>query len=307
MKFRYITIGLLLLAFTSCKKENPVDISDFEVKTEALSFKEGEEVTFKLAGDPSQVSFYSGEVGNEYEFASQSRIDQPDKINLIFQTHNTPTEAVQYKVLVSTDFDGIYKYDNVKAATWTDLSSRFTWGPPAPWQTMWVSSGISNIADVVPMGKPFYVAFKYNVAALPTGTIPGRNWRTNTHFLTVDTKFGYTSQLANYGGMTWKQVKIDSTLTSASTVTASIMLFSAPTNYRLDYEEWGVSKAFTVGEIDLGVDRSTPIKGYSELPLAEYKYTYSKAGTYRATFVAANKTAYNNKEVVKYVDITITP
>src|SRR5690606_25505776 len=138
------------------------------------------------------------------------------KLNFIFQTHNTPTEVVQYKVLVSSDFNGIYNYENVSKATWTDLSSRYTWAPPAAWQTGWLSSGSSDISDAITLGKPFYIAFKYLAPAVPTGTVPGRNWRTNTHVLTVETKFGYTSTLANYAGMAWKQVKMDSTVTSSS-------------------------------------------------------------------------------------------
>lgn len=306
MKAIYYSL-LMLLVVSGCKKEEDIDISGFNVETETLTYKAGEEITFKLTGDPSQLAFYSGEVGNEYAFKDQARVDKLDKLLLSFETHNTPTEAVSYKVLLSTDFDGVYEYDHIAAATWKDLSSRFTWGAPAVWQTGWTGSGTKDIADVLEEGKPFYIGFKYVAPAVPSGTIPGRNWRTRAHVLDAVTLYGYTIHEATYSSMGWKQVKKDPGLSTGSTITSSIMLFSAPANYREEYEEWGVSKSFQVDEVNMGSDKSIALKGYADLPLTEYKYTYNEPGQYKATFVAANRTAHNDKEIVKQMDITIVP
>lgn len=306
MKLKYLGLFLFII-ISACKKENEVDLSDFDVKTDAVTFKIGEEVTFNLSGTTSLLSFYSGEVGNEYEYRNQPRIDELEKLMFIFQTHNTPTEAVQYKLMVSTDFNGVYTYENVAAATWTDLSSRFQWAPPAPWQTLWLSSGAVDISDVFVKGKPLFIAFRYVAPAVPAGTIPGRNWRTSSHALSIETEFGYTSSLANFATMGWKLVKKDATLTSSSVVSSSILLLAATANYRSEYEEWGISKSFVIDNVDLGVDRSVPIKAYSDLQLKEYKHVYSKEGKYRATFVAASKTANSDKQIIKNVDITVVP
>lgn len=306
MNLKYLSALLLLVMVGACKKENAVDLSDFDVKTSSLTINSGEEVTFNFTGEPSQLSFYSGEVGNSYDFKDQPRVDELDELIFAFETHNTPTEVIDYKVMLSTDFNGTYDYENVSSATWLDISSRFNFAAPAPWQTNWEGSGAINIADVVEKGKPFYIAFKYVAPEITSGAVPGRNWRTRSHTLDLTTKYGYESNLATYRTMGWEQVKkVD--IATSSIVTSSIMLFSVPSSYLLEYEEWGISKAFNIDEINLGVDRSVPIKAYSDVPLTEYKYTYTNPGTYLATFVAANKTAYNNKEVVKHIEITVVP
>ncbi len=306
MNLKYLSALLLLVIVGACKKENAVDLSDFDVKTSSLTFKAGEEVTFKLTGDPSQLSFYSGEVGNSYDFKDQPRVDELDKLTFAFQTHNTLTDVITYKLMVSTDFNGTYDYQSVAAATWVDISSRFNFAAPAVWPNGWEDSGAFDIADVVEKGKPFYIAYKYVAPEITSGTVPSRGWRTRAHTLDLVTKYGYESRLATYTTMGWKLVKkVD--MVASSVISSSIMLFGPPSTYKSEYEEWGISKVFNLGEINLGVDRSLPIKGYSEVPLAEYKHIYQNPGTYTVTFVAGNKTAYNDKEVVKSVEVTITP
>jgi len=41
--------------------------------------------------------------------------------------------------------------------------------------------------------------------------------------------------------------------------------------------------------------------------LTEYPYTYARAGTYKAVFVAANGTIDVQKKVTKEIPFTITP
>ncbi len=72
-------------------------------------------------------------------------------------------------------------------------------------------------------------------------------------------------------------------------------------------EHWAVSKGITADKVDLGPDWSTPIRGITNPVLTEYSYTYTKPGTYKAVFVAANTTVDGQKEVVKEITITVTP
>lgn len=305
MKIRLIGVILCLAILTSCQKEEVEDISTFSVQPASLTIKAGEEAKFILTGDPSQISFYSGEVGNAYNFKDMPRIDKVKELMFQFDSHNTPTEAVQVQLMFSTDFNGVYRYEDVSAATWHDLSSRFRWAAPAPWQTNWQPSGAVNLADVLEDGRPFFIAYRYVAPPIPEGSIPGRSWRTRSHTLRATTEYDHTVDLASYKTMGWKLVKKDTLLTSSSTVAATILLLSATSGHRLEYEEWGISKLFEADEIDMGIDRSVPIKGYADMPLNEFTHLYTEAGTYTATFVASNKTAYNDKEIVKQVNITV--
>mgnify|MGYP000851092233 CR=1 FL=1 len=72
-------------------------------------------------------------------------------------------------------------------------------------------------------------------------------------------------------------------------------------------EHWAVSKAISIDKVDLGPDWSTAIKGLTNPVLTEYRYIYPKAGTYKATFVAANGNIDQQKLVTKEITITITP
>lgn len=72
-------------------------------------------------------------------------------------------------------------------------------------------------------------------------------------------------------------------------------------------EHWAISSAIAIDKIDLGPDWSAGIKGLTSPALSEYRYTYAKAGTYKATFIAANGNIDQQKKVVKEISITVTP
>jgi hypothetical protein len=73
-------------------------------------------------------------------------------------------------------------------------------------------------------------------------------------------------------------------------------------------EHWAVSKPINSDNVDLGLDKSTAIKVSITSPnLKEFRYTYAKAGTYNAVFVASNNSVDDVKQVVKTIALTITP
>lgn len=72
-------------------------------------------------------------------------------------------------------------------------------------------------------------------------------------------------------------------------------------------ENWAVSKAIYTDKVDLGPDWSTSLKGISNTKLDVYRYTYTKAGTYKAVFIASNNSIDDVKQVVKEITFTITP
>lgn len=53
------------------------------------------------------------------------------------------------------------------------------------------------------------------------------------------------------------------------------------------------------------VDVGRPIKSYADAAIAEFAYTYTIAGTYRATFAGKSITTYSHSESVKYVDLIV--
>jgi plastocyanin len=306
---------VILMAYmaSSCKKFADAPALNFDVSLAKTTYKVGEKINFQISGgEAHQISFYSGKVGNAYAFRDSKRVDALKELYLSFETHNAPTaNAAIPKVLISTDFNGVYDYENLSKATWVDLTSKFTFGAPAVFDTGWTNSTTQEIFSFTEKGKPFYIAYKYIAPAVPTGTVPSANWRTRAHVLRGVTLYGTSMALANYTTMAWKQIKKNPLATTGSVVSSSIMLFGAPTStspyFRQEYEEWGISKKFQVDDIDLGVDYGTAIKQYVDAPLSNYSFTYDVAGTYTVTFVASNTTLDSDNKVLKELVITITP
>ena len=73
-------------------------------------------------------------------------------------------------------------------------------------------------------------------------------------------------------------------------------------------ENWAVSGPVSLDTVHLGRDWAVSVRSsvYAAKP-AEYKYTYKTPGTYKAYFVASNNTIDESQQVVKEVNITITP
>ncbi len=308
---------LSVVFLVSCQKFDNEKPLTFDVYLDSTTFKVGDPVTFKFkGGDANQISFYSGEVGNDYEYRDKNRIDEIKKVYFSFQTHNVPVGQIVYpNVFVSTDFNGVYDYESVSSATWKPISHLYRWGANGPWQTMWTSSGNSEITSFIEENKPFYIAYQVKSDAQPSGTI-SRNWRTNSHSLIAETVGGNYISLANFGGMSWKLVdrylepSVISTQ-SSSTVSSSIMLLgyynSTSPRYRQEAEIWGVSKKFESGEISLGSSKSVSLKQYIDIPLETHTHYYENPGTYKVVFLASNATISGSTQVMKELEITVKP
>jgi hypothetical protein len=316
---KIIFLSIMTLVFSSCKKYEEVSsLTNFDVKIPKSSYKIGEQVNFEIVGgDAQQITFYSGKVGNAYDYRNVKRIDQLNELYLAFDTHNTATANEGFpKVMISSDFDGNFNFANVKAATWKDMSSRFVFGAPAVWQTGWTSSGaLNNLYDFVKDAKSFYIAYQYYVpdrTAL-TGTAPAAGWRTRNNVLTGTTKFGTTQTIASNAAASWNWTLVlkEPLMTSRTVVSGTTILLEPPAStspyYKQEYEVWAVSKKFDVTEIDLGADKGVGLKQYIDPPVSQYSTSYTAAGTYKVVFVASNTTANDSKQVVKELTITVTP
>lgn len=166
MKLRYsIIIFSLLVVLASCKKELIVENApEFAVSTDAATYKVDDPIDFKIEGKADIISFYSGEVFHEYAFKDGREVDVAGQgLNLSFRSAVAPgtpvgTQEDQFALLASTNFNGNYNdLASVKAATWTDITDRFTLGTSAAF----VASGTQDISDLMVAGKPIYFALRY--------------------------------------------------------------------------------------------------------------------------------------------------
>lgn len=315
---KILLLSIITLIATACKDNIDAPELNFNVTTEKTTYKVGETVKFDITGGEAyQIAFYSGKVGNAYDYKDKKRVDQLNELYLAFDTHNTATANEGFPLVkISTDFDGNYNYDNVKAANWDNMSGSFTWGAPAVWQTGWTSSApLKNIFDFVKDAKSFYIAYHYFVPGRTTvtGAVPQAGWRTRNNVLTGVSKFGNNQTIASNAAASWNWnlVLKNPLMTSRTVVSGTTILLEPPastsTYYKQEYEVWAVSKKFDIAEVDLGADNSVSLKQYIDLPITQHTTTYTTPGAYNVVFIASNTTSYNDKKIIKELTITITP
>ncbi len=308
MKLKIYLLAGFMVGLTACSKnlELKVDNIDFNATVESANVKVGDEVVFNFLGTPEIISFYSGENYNDYNFKDGHK-ESVEDLKMSFSTSiTTGTQANQLAVMASTDFNGNYEnFSSVQAATWTDITSRFVLATNATVK----ASGAKDISDLAVAGRPLYIAFKYTTKPQVTSG-EARTWVVQNLSVTGTTAIGSVSMYTNPNAGFRIVDQNPATAPARSRVLdAQVTLLGNTFNATNDpeSENWAVSRALNIDEIDLGADNSKPLKGFADPQLPGHKYTYTKPGTYVATFVAANTSIDGKKEVVKQFNIVVAP
>ena len=111
------------LTFDGFQLEQP-----FEVELPALEVKVGEPFAVQFKGAAESINFWSGEKGHDYAYANQDRVDIASMMvnfKAAIQAGGNWREPMSLKY--STDYNGGGTEADLLAATWTDISDRFTW------------------------------------------------------------------------------------------------------------------------------------------------------------------------------------
>ena len=122
-KTYYFLIGLLLI-FSACEDKDMQTTSPvFDVKVDKLEYAPGEEVKFNISGDAEYVSFYSGEMYNDYA-CREGRVVEHEGLKMSFYSRvKLGKQENQLSVLISSDFNGDFSdFANVSSAHWTDIT-----------------------------------------------------------------------------------------------------------------------------------------------------------------------------------------
>ncbi|WP_345955488.1 DUF5017 domain-containing protein [Mucilaginibacter sp. PAMB04168] len=297
-----LIIGLIgLTLIYSCKDKN-VEAPEFNVDTDKAEYKVGEAVNFKISGDPDVISFYSGEKGKEYQF--KDRTTANGKVSLSMTTQVLfGRQPNNLALLYSTDFNGLYDAANVRAATWTDITSRFKLSTVVPGGSgVQTPSGVVDISDLPVAGKPIYFAFKYTGDAV-TGTTPTQNtWRVYAFDLTNTLPDGSVLNVSSASTAGWLAIDFVNTANKWTIQTAAPFIFFNPNSTLVASEDWALTKALFPNNVD--PDVAAPIKTYLQT-VNDYKYTYTTPGTYTVTFVGTNGKNTGSSSVVKQLTIVV--
>lgn len=315
MKYSLLPLACLLLLAGCRKNYEEVEEVNFGVSLRSATFKVGEPVRFDFSGNPDFISFYSGERGNDYAYKDKDRIVETEMTFSFTATTASGTAGypnpARVPVCYSSDFSGEYTEEAVRAATWVEITDRFTM--PTDTGKTDVLSGDANIAEFFPDDEtPLYFCFHYIVEAFDATAAEGKgNGRTQWTF--KQTKFNgvageSTTTLYDFQSASWKIVSAASYegSTSLPDVNASRILLRSEFQPPIDRECWAVSGPIAkMNYINDGPDKGVGIKAMAEATLRSYEHTYTQPGEYTVTFVAANASVYGRKEVVRSMTIEI--
>lgn len=307
MKYYNFIIPLLLLSF-ACKKGISVEEPLLEITSQTINIKTGDTAVFNIHGSADFISFYSGEILNDYTYID-GRVISAGITELSFDTYKccaAQTQQDQLKVVLSTDFNGKYSINDIRQAKWEDITENYDL---ANAENSWKPAGIADISAKIEEGKPLYIVFKYT--ARPTSEAGvGKIWKIRNLLLNNKTEIGSTT-LANLTNAGWQLLYDENGVDDPSRnfIVSSALSFraNAAPKDNVYHEVWIISKGFYIGKTDMGPDKAIPVKSYTESWVPVWSHIYKSPGEYTVTFVGVNNNLYDTKKVIKRLQIKVEP
>lgn len=297
--------GLLLAACSENEIQAP---NDFEVTVTKEKYKLGDSVQFNISGNPDNITFYSGEPGREYDKRDFFSSDE-GTLTLEFnsQTRSGATLPRNIAVLISTDFNGEYTEQGVKAAKWTDITTRAVL-PANTASNADVASGTINLDDLKVKGQPMYLAFRY-VSENAAGTAQ-RYWNMGRMMLinnvpgNGDFEIASTIEKGIFQVVEFTGTDNKWTINTATATSHRLIHTANAINTQPD-DDWVISRAFQVFQTAGHKKNAVNVKSISGGTPGTFAWLYSAPGTYKATFIALNADRDTQKEVIKEVLVTV--
>ncbi|NML21235.1 DUF5017 domain-containing protein [Pseudoflavitalea sp. G-6-1-2] len=297
MKRYSLYIPMLALLAVSCAKVK-VPKADLTVTTSSLTYKAGDTVTFQFAGNPDNITFYSGEVGRNYDYRTRTKAD--NSLQIDFKSFVSFSPIYQnLQLMVSNNFNGTVDAANVSAATWTDISQLATF-----------SAGADNVASGVIDLRPYlgnaetpnvYVAFRYTEPARTTGQ---NRWVIRSFNADLVTPEGQLTNLAQMATGGWKSVDFKNPAAVWTITSAQLLMYGGAGNVA-ENEDWVISKPLVVSK-SIQPDAGLALKNISKT-MSSYQHVYKTPGTYKAVFVSSAIRYNGENSQTQELTFTITP
>ena len=293
---------------------NEFVVSDhFAVNASSTKVGAGSSVEFTFTGNADEVVFWSGEEGHDYENRNNGGSVGAD-VTMSFLTYlQAGAQSAPLSLKSSTDFTGEATEAAILAATWKDISDRFTfctdYSPQvSPANTdSFTPSGTGNVSDIFGEGNKAYLCFFYHVDAFDSGL---NNGRTQAYVSGVN----ITSTLDGSTGVLYSQtqdnvtvipgVSYDEDKTKPS-ISASYVRFTStfkPTDVRNAY--------LLLPEIERATMSLSPDSGVAltdtegKVP-SGWSYTFAAPGTYHVVFVYKYTSVSGVKEEISEFTIEV--
>jgi hypothetical protein len=292
---KLISILVTVACIAACNKKE-VDATGFSVTPNKETYKVNDTVNFSFTGNAWYLTFYSGEPGKKFENRERIVADGIPRLQFL-SYQQTGSQANTLRVLVSTNFSGVYDSTNIYNATWADITNQITLSTGKDS----TASGVVNLSQFVTNDHPAYIAFKYagfkDASAQRTWTI--RNIILN-NVLPDNMSYSLLTSAESTAG--FQQVNMKTSAVKWTISSSQLQVKGGATANSPEAETWVISKALILNKVtpDVGI----PLKNMTTA-MNFYKYIYTTAGAYTATFVASNINRYDNKEDIREVSIKV--
>jgi hypothetical protein len=293
MQKLFIIVTIVVFG-VACNKKT-VDATGFTVTADKETYATTDTVKFSFTGNPGFLTFYSGEPYHKYEYSE--RVTATGVPQLQFTTQmTTGSQANTLKLMVSTNFSGVYDSTNIYQATWTDITNKVILAT----NNTATASGVIDLTPFITGDQPVYLAFKFTGAA---GSAQ-RTWTIKSialsNVLADNTTYALLAMTESTAG--FKSVPMKAPAVAWAISTSQLQIKGGTTTASPEAEGWVVSKPLNLSKVtpDLGV----PLKNMTTA-LPAYTYMYATPGSYKASFVAANITRYDEKSDVQEVAVTV--
>lgn len=293
---KIISFFSICLLAISCTKRDEIKTPAFDVTTSSTTYKVGDTITFNFSGDPQNIVFWPGTQGRVYEYRDRL-FTVGNKLLVKFNTYQQFGVRNNLTVLVSNNFNGTYDTTNVKAATWTDITSRVTLSQGADQ----VQSGTVDMSEFTDGNKSATIAFRY----ITTSIMTQNRWVIRTFNADKQAPDGTLTPMAVMSTANWKAVSFQNPAAVWSITSAQLLLQGSAN--ALD-DDWVLSMSFNPNTAS--PDKGIPIKNITT-NLSKYAAVgiFTTPGTYKVVFEATNASYANDKveSALKEITLTITP
>lgn len=276
-------------------------------------------VDFQLQGTQGlNISFYSGDIGGNYEFRN-GRVQKLEELNLSFESNCSYGDQGcgidVFSIMASNDFNGGDKEADVRAATWTNITDRFTISPFESGTAVYHPSGTVNITDLTSEGKPLYLAARHITHNQVVGGVLAnvytgfrvRGWEMSARMAGEEP----VTLATTVGEAGFRFIEIGNFRTGRNALSASLITLRGnhgTVAANLEYldtqtECWAIAAPITMTDISFEPDRPLRVKQSHQPPVKTFAFNYSGPGEYHGVFVLSNSDGSGT--VTKEVTINI--
>lgn len=313
---------------------------EFNVVPTTLSCNAGESIDFVFSGIADKITFWSGETGHEYRYATQGKL-QESSVNMNFKSiYINGMQRNCATVRYSTNFNGEYTEEAINKASWTDVSPQFQLPPYISVSsgaaidpevnaiTQPYDSGVADITSWFPdYDTPVYFAFFYHVDTYDANFVDEKtglkgNGRTWFQIYSVELQSCYPNEaptpLISVVGKAQEQIEVVNGASYAegkdtnickkgvSSGGTTVIRMQAAFKPTTDRDAWAITHAiYRPAPKHAPADTGMTVKSASGEQPEKYSHVFMQPGEYVTTVVATVTTLAGELKLEKEFNIRV--